>query len=68
MVPSHAWGKKKKERTERVAATLRRKEIRGQPWIFCMKGFELEADSGLSLDENPEVGIRFVPDYIFFLL
>lgn len=33
-----------------------------------MKGFELEADSGLSLDENPEVGIRFVPDYIFFLL
>lgn len=33
-----------------------------------MKEFELGADSGLSLYENPEVGIRLVPDYIFFLL
>lgn len=38
-------------------ATLRRKEIRLYPWIFCMKEGELDTGSGLSLCENPEVGI-----------
>ena len=30
------------------------------PWVFCLKGFKLDADSGLSLYENPEVGVRWI--------
>ena len=48
--------------------TLRRRAIALYPCVFCLKEFKLDADSGLSLCENPEVGIRLDPDHIFLLL